>query len=96
MEGSSTSACATESLQAVASETVAVAGSGLRKFEVTDARLSRASMRSIQLAPEPACSKIDRFRRASAMLAIVAAHGRGCSSSARLSDRPVGKECGGQ
>ena len=96
LEGSSTGACSTEGLQAVASETVAVAGSRLRKFEVTDARLSRASMRSIQLAPEPACSKIDRCRRTSAMLAIVAAHGRGCSSSARLSDRPVGKECGGQ
>jgi len=80
----------------VASETVAVAGYGLRKFEVTDARLSRASMRSIQLAPEPTCSRAGRRRRASAMLAIGAAHGRGCSSSARLSDRPVGKECGGQ
>ena len=96
LEGSSTSACATESLQTVASETVAVAGSGLRKFEVPDARLSRASMRSIQLALEPACSRAGRFRRVSAMLAIGAAHGRGCSSSARRSDRPVGKECTGQ
>ena len=96
LEGSSTGACSTEVLQTVASETVAVAGSGLRKFEVTDARLSRASMRSIWLAPEPACSRAGRHRRASAMLAIVAAHGRGCSSSARLSDRPVGKECSGQ
>ena len=42
LEGSSTGAWATEGLQAVASETVAVAGSGLRKFEVPDARLSRA------------------------------------------------------
>ena len=89
-------AWATEGLRAVASETVAVAGSGLRKFEVPDARLARASMRSIQLALEPACSRAGRFRRASAMLAIVAAHGRGCSSYARRSDRPVGKECTGQ
>ena len=96
MEGSSTSACATESLQAVASETVAVAGSGLRKFEVTDARLSRASMRSIQLAPEPASSKVDRGRRVSAMLAIGAAHGRGSSTCDRRGDRAVSQECKSQ
>ena len=42
LEGSSTGACSTEDFQTAASETVAVAGSGLRKFEVTDARLSRA------------------------------------------------------
>ena len=58
----------TEVLQTVASETVAVAGYGLRKFEVTDARLSRASMRSIWLAPEAS--------RPAAELAAAAARAR--------------------
>ena len=96
MEGSSTGACSTEDLRAVASETVSDAGSGLRKFEVADARLSRAFMRSIWLAPEPACSRAGRRRRASAMPVIVAAHGRGSSTCDRRGDRAVSQECKSQ
>ena len=53
-------------------------------------------MRSIQLAPEPASSKVDRGRRVSAMLAIGAAHGRGSSTCDRRGDRAVSQECKSQ